>query len=375
MKKTKLKRLLPFLFSVVLISLCFFPFSVSAADVSLSPCYYGFWGRKNPDAYMTNISYNNTQSFYSTDYTQAGMSLVFPVDSRSGYYSVDLYLSGTGAFKLKDNLFSGSVRVITNPQLLYVPTSTASGLGDSYRIYMTNYVGDDYCSVRDVPPMTFDINYDPSGNGSYLLHLVFDSSDLTYQGEYAGLLFFLDRVYFESQQYIILSSVTPSATLELADETAKIMNAIGNQTQQLINQSNKNKDEIINQLKEQTNYIGQILIGDGSIDREAVDALESRADHNAELNEELDSRVDSMITSTVTDPDTGTEITVNLNEGLFDQLLDSYSSYLSNFYATQIHHTEVFRGLIQRFVDFFPIHIFFVLVLGLVGIVLGRQHA
>ena len=363
-----LKKLLKEFF----ISLLVFILSVNvfAADDSIT-CKWAWWDTSSTTStYSECISVNGYQVQFISGYTGAKFyTIEFPTTNiKPGtYYIFDIYLGGSAVTKPSDGFVNAYCEYIWWANTIY-NTSSSAGL----QLYHSNnnmpaipYLGD------PVDAFGFNVSYSTSGSGSVQIQLICKGESLLYDSDgYAGIAFYLGEGWISSNDnLVVLNSITATLSPETAPDTARIIESIGNATQDIINSIEQGNTQIAGTIIEQNQELISVLQGD-PVDTTKEKALESLVNEQSDIEDQINDQLD-VFNGRQVEID-GNTYSLSLDDNSFNVLKSAYSGYLDSFNTNLPVSGEIFRFTLESFISIFAIFLFFPLIIGLVAALLGR---
>ncbi len=363
-----LKRLLKGFF----ISLLVFILSanVFAADNTINCKWAWFDTQSTTSTYSECISVNGYQVQFISGYTGAKFyTIEFPTSNiKPGtYYIFDIYLGGSAVTKPSDGFVNSYCEYIWWANTIY-NSSSSSGI----QLYHSNnnlpaipYLGD------PVESYGFNVTYSPSGNGSVQIQLICKGESLLYDSNgYAGIAFYLGEGWINSHNnLVVLNSITAALSPDSAPDTARIIESIGNATQEIVNSIENGNSQITGTIIEQNQELISVLQGD-PVDTSNEKALESLISDQSNIDNQINDQLGVF---------KGREVEINgniyslsLDDNSFNLLKNAYSGYLEDFDNNFIKSGEIFRLTLESFMSVFAIFVFFPLIIGLLAALLGR---
>lgn len=363
-----LKRLLKGFF----ISLLVFILSanVFAADNTITCKWAWFDTQSTTSTYSECISVNGYQIQFISGYTGAKFyTIEFPTSNiKPGtYYIFDIYLGGSAVTKPSDGFVNSYCEYIWWANTIY-NSSSSNGI----QLYHSNknmpaipYLGD------PVESYGFNVTYSPTGNGSVQIQLICKGESLLYDSTgYAGIAFYLGEGWINSHDnLIVLNSITAALSPDSAPDTARIIESIGNATQEIVNSIENGNSQITGTIIEQNQELISVLQGD-PVDTTKEKALESLINDQSAIEDQINTQLDSFKGKEVVID--GNTYSLTLDDNSFNVLKSAYSGYLDSFNTNLPVSGEVFRFTLESFISIFAIFVFFPLIIGLVAALLGR---
>lgn len=363
-----LKRLLKGFF----ISLLVFILSVNvfAADNNINCKWAWFDTQSTTSTYSECISVNGYQIQFISGYTGAKFyTIEFPTANiKPGtYYIFDIYLGGSAVTKPSDGFVNSYCEYIWWANTIY-NSSSSNGI----QLYHSNnnmpaipYLGD------PVESYGFNVTYSATGNGSVQIQLICKGESLLYDSTgYAGIAFYLGEGWINSNNnLIVLNSITAALSPDSAPDTARIIESIGNATQDIINSIEQGNTQITGTIIEQNQELISVLQGD-PVDTTKEKALESLIIEQSNIEDQINDQL-NVFKGRQVEID-GNTYSLSLDDNSFNVLKSAYSGYLDSFNTNLPVSGEIFRFTLESFISIFAIFVFFPLIIGLVAALFGR---
>lgn len=217
----------------------------------------------------------------------------------------------------------------------------------------------------------FNVTYSASGNGSVQIQLICKGESLLYDSTgYAGIAFYLGEGWINSNNnLIVLNSITAALSPDSAPDTARIIESIGNATQEIVNSIENGNSQITGTIIEQNQELISVLQGN-PVDTSNEKALESLIGEQSNIEDQINDQLNVF---------KGREVNINgnvyslsLDDNSFNLLKNAYSGYLEDFDNNILISGEIFRLTLESFMSVFAIFVFFPLIIGLLAALLGR---
>lgn len=364
-----LKRLLKGFFTSLLVFI--FSINIYASDSESIECKWSWFDTQSTTStYSECINVNGYQVQFKSDYTGSKFYCIeFPTSNiKAGtYYIFDIYLGGSAVTQPSEGFVNSYCEYIWWANTIY-NSSNGSGI----QLYHTNknlpaipYLGD------PVDSFGFNVSYSSSGSGSVQIQLICKGENLLYDSNgYAGIAFYLGEGWIKSHEnLVILNSITATLSPETAPDTARIIESIGNATQDIINSIEQGNTQITGTIIEQNQELISVLQGD-PVDTSKEKALESLINDQSFVEDQINDQLDVFKGKQVEID--GNIYSLSLDDNSFNVLQNAYAGYLDGFNKNLPVSGEIFRLTLESFISIFAIFIFFPLILGLVAALLGR---
>lgn len=363
-----LKRLLKGFF----ISLLVFILSVNvfAADNTINCKWAWFDTQSTTSTYSECISVNGYQVQFISGYTGSKFyTIEFPTSNiKPGtYYIFDIYLGGSAVTKPSEGFVNSYCEYIWWANTIYNSSS-----GNGIQLYHSNknmpaipYLGD------PVESYGFNVTYSASGSGSVQIQLICKGESLLYDSTgYAGIAFYLGEGWINSNKnLVVLNSITAALSPDSAPDTARIIESIGNATQEIVNSIEQGNSQITGTIIEQNQELISVLQGD-PVDTSNEKALESLIGDQSDIEDQINDQLDVFKGREV--EINGNVYSLSLDDNSFNLLKNAYSGYLEDFDHNILISGEIFRLTLESFMSVFAIFVFFPLIIGLLAALLGR---
>lgn len=366
--RLSLKRLLKGFF----ISLPVFILSVNvcAADSSIDCKWAWFDTQSTTSTYSECISVNGYQVQFISGYTGAKFyTIEFPTSNiKPGtYYIFDIYLGGSAVTKPSEGFVNSYCEYIWWANTIYNSSS-----GNGIQLYHSNnnmpaipYLG------NPVDSYGFNVNYSSTGSGSVQIQLICKGESLLYDSNgYAGIAFYLGEGWINSNNnLVVLNSITAALSPDSAPDTARIIESIGNATQEIVNSIENGNSQITGTIIEQNQELISVLQGD-PVDTSNEKAFESVINEQSNIEDQINDQLNVFKGKEV--EINGNVYSLSLDDNSFDLLKNAYSGYLEDFDHNILISGEIFRLTLESFMNVFAIFVFFPLIIGLLAALLGR---
>lgn len=217
----------------------------------------------------------------------------------------------------------------------------------------------------------FNVIYSASGNGSVQIQLICKGESLLYDSTgYAGIAFYLGEGWINSHDnLVILNSITAALSPDSAPDTARIIESIGNATQEIVNSIENGNSQITGTIIQQNQELISVLQGD-PVDTSKEMALESVINEKSNIEDQINNQLNVFKGKQV--EINGNVYSLSLDDNSFNVLKNAYSGYLEDFDHNILKSGEIFRLTLESFMSIFAIFVFFPLIIGLVAALLGR---
>ena len=217
----------------------------------------------------------------------------------------------------------------------------------------------------------FNVTYSTTGNGSVQIQLICKGESLLYDSTgYAGIAFYLGEGWINSNNnLIVLNSITAALSPDSAPDTARIIESIGNATQDIINSIEQGNTQITGTIIEQNQELISVIQGN-PVDTSKEKALESLVNEQSLVEDQINDQL-NVFKGKQVEID-GNIYSLSLDDNSFNVLQNAYAGYLDGFNKNLPISGEIFRLTLESFISIFAIFIFFPLILGLVAALLGR---
>lgn len=344
--------------------------NVSAADNSITCKWAWFDTQSTTSSYSECISVNGYQVQFISGYTGAKFyTIEFPTANiKPGtYYIFDIYLGGSAVTKPSDGFVNSYCEYIWWANTIY-NSSSSNGI----QLYHSNkntpaipYLGD------PVESYGFNVTYSAEGSGSVQIQLICKGESLLYDSTgYAGIAFYLGEGWINSHNnLVVLNSITAALSPDSAPDTARIIESIGNATQEIVNSIESGNSTITGTIIQQNQELISIIQGD-PVDTSKEKALESLVGDHSIIEDQINDQLNVFKGQQV--EINGNIYSLSLDDNSFNVLKNAYSGYLENFDHNILKSGEIFRLTLESFMSIFAIFVFFPLIIGLVAALLGR---
>lgn len=363
-----LKKLLKGFFTSLLV----FILSVNVfADENTITCKWAWFDTQSTTStYSECISVNGYQVQFISGYTGSKFyTIEFPTANiKPGtYYIFDIYLGGSAVTKPSDGFVNSYCEYIWWANTIY-NSSSSNGI----QLYHSNnnmpaipYLGD------PVESYGFNVNYSALGNGSVQIQLICKGESLLYDSTgYAGIAFYLGEGWINSNNnLVVLNSITAALSPDSAPDTARIIESIGNATQDIVNSIENGNSQITGTIIEQNQELISVLQGN-PVDTSNEKALESIINEQSNIEGQINTQLDVFKGKEV--EINGNVYSLSLDDNSFNLLKNAYSGYLEDFDHNILISGEIFRLTLESFMSVFAIFVFFPLIIGLLAALLGR---
>ena len=363
-----LKKLLKGFF----ISLLVFLLSVNVfADDNTITCKWAWFDTQSTTStYSECISVNGYQVQFISGYTGSKYyTIEFPTTNiKPGtYYIFDIYLGGSAVTKPSDGFVNSYCEYIWWANTIY-NSSSSNGI----QLYHSNnnmpaipYLG------NPVESYGFNVTYSSTGNGSVQIQLICKGESLLYDSTgYAGIAFYLGEGWINSNNnLVVLNSITAALSPDSAPDTARIIESIGNATQEIVNSIENGNSQITGTIIEQNQELISILQGN-PVDTSNEKALESVINEQSNIEGQINDQLNVFKGKEV--EINGNVYSLSLDDNSFNLLKNAYSGYLEDFDHNILISGEIFRLTLESFMSVFAIFVFFPLIIGLLAALLGR---
>lgn len=307
-------------------------------------------------------------------------------------YAITIYVKGSATTDLSDYDFIDEERIylVLNPAVAYnfsnaenaTILTNSSSVTTPYQGGKLEYI--DYSLSRG------DYTY-----GEQTFQILVKGSDLLYSSDnYCSLLMYMvsDRwSSYASADIFMLNGITSVVDEQEASDAEKIISALGSQLSELIDAVENGDQEIINNIlsSNQTlqNFIGNEVDNISNVIQDENEALRDLisgepqdtsvgkefsdvASDYSELDAEANNLVDDLFSREITVD--GKTISLTMSSNKIDALKSAYSTVLDNWGGTLPYTSTLVRQHLDVWIQIFGIFIFFPLLLGLIGALLGR---
>lgn len=344
--------------------------NVFAADNTITCKWAWFDTQSTTSTYSECISVNGYQVQFISGYTGSKFyTIEFPTSNiKPGtYYIIDIYLGGSAVTKPSDGFVNSYCEYIWWANTIY-NSSSSNGI----QLYHSNknmpaipYLGD------PVESYGFNVSYSGTGNGSVQIQLICKGESLLYDSTgYAGIAFYLGEGWINSNNnLVVLNSITAALSPDSAPDTARIIESIGNATQEIVNSIENGNSQITGTIIQQNQELISILQGD-PVDTSNEKALESVINEQSNIEDQINDQLNVFKGKEV--EINGNVYSLSLDDNSFHLLKNAYSGYLEDFDHNILISGEIFRLTLESFMSVFAIFVFFPLIIGLLAALLGR---
>lgn len=214
---------------------------------------------------------------------------------------------------------------------------------------------------------------DPNGNNpDFTLYWETTGEQSEYIQRFTMTLAFPNGYKFDESIYInlMLNWYSNPSTVVIYTSDPVVVKTEGQATITDIKQAiDDASDKITASLDKNSKEIQDVIKGQ-PIDETPNEELGNSFDDYQSKEDEL---LNSVFNGSYTDPDTGEEINIDMNGNIFDQIQSFFGEMYQNFIGVVAYGTQIFRFVLQFFINGFGILLIFPLTLGLVGSIIGRS--
>lgn len=209
--------------------------------------------------------------------------------------------------------------------------------------------------------------------GEQTFQLLVKGSELLYSADnYCSLLMYCvggNWSNYASADIFMLNGISSVVDEKEASDAEKIITALGQQTSTLLEAIESGDQKVINTIVQENEALRDLIQGepqDTSVGSEFADV----AGQYSELDAEASGMVDDFYNREVNID--GQTYSLSMADNQFEVLQSAYSGVLDNFTGDLTYTSTLFRQSLDTWIRLFGIFVFFPLILGLIGALLGR---